>query len=258
MGSTLALGGGGLGIGGIILLLALNYLGGGDLTDVLSQIDTSQIPIEQIDTKQFEGADQYEVFVSTVLGSANDMWGKVFAQNNLEYRQPKLVLFRNGTQSACGVAQSAVGPHYCPEDETIYLDETFFDELQSRFKAKGGDVAQAYVIAHEVGHHVQKQLGIFDQVDTSDNDESVKTELQADCFSGLWAYSVRQLNVFESDQEINEALDAAAAVGDDRIQAQTEGQVNPETWTHGSSEQRMSWFNNGYNSGQVSACDTFK
>ena len=257
MGPALAIGGGGLGIGGLILILALNLLGGGDLSDVLGQIASTQVSREQIDTTQFQGADNYEVFVATVLGSANDMWAQVFAKNNLQYPEPMLVLFRSATQSGCGFATSEVGPHYCPEDGSIYLDETFFNDLQSRFGANGGDVAQAYVIAHEVGHHVQKQLGVFNKVDTSNNADSVKVELQADCFAGVWAYSVKQRGVFESTDEINEALDAAAAVGDDRIQKSTQGQINPETWTHGSSESRMSWFRTGYDSGDPSACNTF-
>ncbi len=256
--SPIAIGGGGLGIGGIILLLALNYLGG-DLGDVLGQIQSASVVNQNIDAQDFEGADQYEVFASTVLGSNNDMWNEVFSRNNLEYRQPELVLFRSATQEACGMATSEVGPHYCPADETIYLDETFFNELQARFKAKGGDVAEAYVISHEVGHHVQNMLGIMDEVSGgSSNEDSIKLELQADCFAGLWAHSIKDKGVFETPDEITEALDAAAAVGDDRIQNSVTGQVNPETWTHGSSEQRVSWFNAGYNSGLVGDCNTFK
>ena len=204
-----------------------------------------------INAADFEGADQYEVFVSTVLGSVNSMWEEAFAKNNSEYVAPKLVLFRGGTQSACGGAFSEVGPHYCPLDETIYLDETFFEELQDRFGAKGGDVAQAYVIAHEVGHHVQQSLGVLETSDS--NRASVKTELQADCFAGLWAYSVKDRGVFEVG-EIAEALDAAAAVGDDRIQKSTTGRINPETWTHGSSADRMNAFKAGYENGTLEAC----
>ncbi len=264
-GSSIVPIGGGLGIVGFIAILLFNYIGGGDVGDVLNQLPTSQISTDQqVNSKDFEGADNYEVFVSTVLGSNNDMWEKVFAQANTTYREPKLVLFRNATQGSCGISSSAVGPHYCPADETIYLDETFFDELQKRFKAKGGDVAQAYVIAHEVGHHVQKQLGIMDKVQSEQsnnpsqaNELSIKQELQADCFAGLWAHSIKDLGVFESDEEITEALDAAAAVGDDRIQSSTQGRVTPENWTHGSSEDRVKWFNTGYQTGSVSSCQTF-
>ncbi len=252
-GSGLAVGAGGLGVGGIILLLLMNYLGGGDVGDVLGEIYSSSVPQQQFDSGAFEGADEYEVFSSTVLGSNNDMWANIFAKNNLGYREPKLVLFRGATQGACGVSSSAVGPHYCPNDESIYLDETFFDELQTRFKAQGGDVAEAYVISHEVGHHIQNLLGTIDNV--SNNEESINLELQADCFAGLWAHSIKDMGVFESDQEISEALDAAAAVGDDRIQQTMEGRVNPENWTHGSSQQRINAFNAGYQTGSVEQCE---
>ena len=163
----------------------------------------------------------------------------------------------------CGTATSQVGPHYCPLDKTIYLDETFFDELTNRFGAQGGDVAEAYVIAHEVGHHAQNELGIMTQVyDMRESDPqgadsaSVKLELQADCFAGLWAHSIKDIGVFEAG-EIREAIDAAAAVGDDRIQEKVTGYVNPESWTHGSSAQRAEWFNRGYEEGQLAACETF-
>jgi predicted metalloprotease len=165
------------------------------------------------------------------------------------YVAPKLVLFRGSTDSACGGATSDMGPHYCPYDSTIYLDETFFDEL----KALGGqgDVAQAYVIAHEVGHHVQNQLGLLKEDQT--NADSVRTELQADCFAGLWAYSIKDIGVFEPG-EVKEALDAASAVGDDHVQATFQGRVTPETWTHGSSAERVASFNKGFETGQVGAC----
>lgn len=259
--------GGGLGIGGIALLLLFNYLGGGSITDVLpevvNQLETSQVQQQNIDVSQFEGQDNYEVFTSTVLGSINEMWAQFFAQNNLTYTPPTLVLFRGSTQSTCGGASSAVGPHYCPLDDTIYLDETFFDELKARYGGNTGDVAQAYVIAHEVAHHAQKELGIMDQVNAaaesnpdSANELSVKQELQADCYAGLWAYSIRDKGVFEPG-EIQEALDAASAVGDDNIQSKSSGRINPENWTHGSSLQRVSWFNTGFEQGSVAACDTF-
>ncbi len=251
---------GGLGLTGVALVFLMNYLAGGSVIDALNQIQSlpAQTP-RNVDTKQFEGEDSYEVFASTVLGSNNEAWTDTFSQMNETYTEPTLVLFRTGTQSACGGASSEVGPHYCPVDNTIYLDETFFDELKSRFGAEGGDVAEAYVIAHEVGHHVQNELGIMNEVQNSANDQnemSVKLELQADCFAGLWANSVKDQEVF-GPGEINEAVDAAAAVGDDRIQKKVTGYVNPETWTHGSSEQRVAWFNKGFNAGSVSACNTF-
>lgn len=250
---------GGLSLGGIALLFLFNYLAGGDITDILSQLQN--VPVEQqqyVDTTAFEGDDSYEVFTSTVLGSNNDMWTSVFNRSNQEYTPPKLVLFRTATESQCGGATSEVGPHYCPIDQTIYLDETFFDELTRRFGAQGGDVAEAYVISHEVGHHVQNLMGNLEQVQQSrSNKAAIALELQADCFAGLWANSVKDLGVLEVG-EIREAIDAAAAVGDDRIQKSVTGYVNPETWTHGSSDQRVSWFNKGFNEGTFASCDTFR
>ncbi len=246
--------GGGLGIAGVVITLALNYFGiavdPSLVTNTLNQLtggDASQQT--GVQPEEFRGQDDYEKFAATVLGSTNDTWRDIFSQNGETYQEPKLVLFRGGTQSACGGAVSQVGPHYCPADSTIYLDETFFEEL----KALGGsseDVAQAYVIAHEVGHHVQNISG---QLASGTNEESVATELQADCYAGIWAYSVKRLGVFE-ENEIQEALDAAAAVGDDRIQKQTGQRVNPESWTHGSSEQRVAAFKAGYANGSVSSC----
>lgn len=248
--------GGGLGVTGILIVLAVQLLGGDDVTDLVTQVQNSQVALQPASqTQEFDGQDSYEVFASTVLGSNNEMWSKIFADNNSVYTPPKLVLFRGSTQSSCGGASAEVGPHYCPPDQTIYLDETFFDELKSRFHAKGGDVAEAYVIAHEVGHHIQTLLGTIENA--RDNESSVKMELQADCYAGLWAYSIRDRGVFEPG-EIAEALDAAAAVGDDRIQKTTTGRVRPETWTHGSSADRVAWFNRGFESGSVGQCDTFK
>lgn len=249
---------GGISLTGLAILLLFNALVGGDVTDVLGQLET--IPIEEqqnVSREEFEGADSYEVFASTVLGSNNDMWSQVFNKQNRTYTPPTLVLFRAATESSCGTATSSVGPHYCPLDKTIYLDETFFDELKTRFGAQGGDVAEAYVIAHEVGHHAQNELGIMNEVSTSaDNEASIQLELQADCFAGLWAHSIRHLEVLLPG-EIAEAMDAAAAVGDDRIQEKVTGQINPESWTHGSSTQRVSWFTKGFESGLLSECNPF-
>lgn len=259
----LAIGGLG-GVGALIVLLFALFGGGSGLEDIIGQLD-SQAPQSGAQPEEFAGEDDYEVFASTVLGSTDETWGQVFAASGLDYVEPTLVLFRDATNSACGGASSAVGPHYCPLDETIYLDETFFDELTARFGAEGGDVAEAYVIAHEVGHHVQRRIGIMDQVReaqqaASSSDEanrlSVGLELQADCFAGIWAYSIRDAGVFLPG-EIDEAVDAAEAVGDDRIQQTVQGQVNPETWTHGSSAQRVEWFTKGYDSGDPAVCDTF-
>lgn len=249
---------GGVGITGVALYLLFSVLTGSeiDVGQVLSELESSQLQSTDLNSNQFAGADDYEVFASTVLGSNNDLWNSVFSENNKSYEPPRLVLFRTATQSSCGTATSQVGPHYCPLDETIYLDETFFDELQSRFGAQGGDVAEAYVIAHEVGHHVQNKLGTMNSIRQGDNDASIRLELQADCYAGMWANSIRELGVFQPG-EINEAIDAAAAVGDDRIQESVTGQVNPETWTHGSATQRVEWFSRGYDSGDLSSCNTF-
>lgn len=255
---------GGLSLSGVALVLLFNYLAGGDLGDVLTQIQ--QVPVQQQteNTSQFQGEDSYEVFASTVLGSNNDMWRQVFSQTDKQYQEPTLVLFRTATSSGCGSATSQVGPHYCPVDNTIYLDETFFDELTSRFGAQGGDVAEAYVISHEVGHHVQNQLRIMETVRSQEeanpavaNELSVKLELQADCFAGLWGHSIKDQGVF-TQGEIFEAIDAAEAVGDDRIQERVSGYINPESWTHGSSAERKEWFTRGYEEGRFEACDTFR
>lgn len=249
--STMAIGGG-LGLTGLVITLLFTYLSGGNLGDVLTQVVTTEVANRQVYTKQdFQGADNYEVFTSKVLGSANDMWATKFSEAGKTYHPPKLVLFRGATQSSCGGADARVGPHYCPLDKTIYLDETFFEELNRRFQAKGGDVAEAYVIAHEVGHHAQQELSILNE--NSTKEESIRTELQADCFAGLWANSIRDLGVFEPG-EIQEAINEAAAVGDDRIQKATTGRVNPETWTHGSSASRVQAFTKGYETGSLSAC----
>lgn len=249
---------GGVSLTGLALLFLFNVLSGGSPEEILYQLEN--IPIEQQNTnkEEFSGLDSYEVFVSTILGSNNELWTSIFQKMGNSYIEPKLVLFRRATNSGCGYASSQVGPHYCPQDETIYLDETFFDELSNRFGAKGGDVAEAYVISHEVAHHVQNLLGIMDKVNLNrSNDLSIKLELQADCFAGLWANSIKDNGIFEQG-EIHEAMDAASAVGDDRIQEKVTGQINSESWTHGSSKQRVEWFDKGYNLGSLSACNTFE
>ncbi len=248
------IGASGLGITGVLLLMGVTYLMGGNPLDVLinempAQLEQGVTPEE---AQQYEGLDSYELFVSQVLGSANDMWASAFSNLGREYQPPELVLFRNFTKSACGGADDVVGPHYCPLDEKIYLDETFFAELRERFGAQGGDVAEAYVIAHEVGHHVQQELGIL-TTERVTNEQSIEIELQADCFAGLWAYSIKDLQVFEFG-EIQEAVDAAAAVGDDRIQERVQGEIQPESWTHGSSEQRVTAFNEGFTNGSLQNC----
>ena len=258
------------GVGGMIVFLLFAFMGAGTgqdgsvLEQILGQVANQQSSQSVEQPAEFQGADEYETFTRKVLGSNNDTWQGIFAAQGATYTAPKLVLFRQLTQSACGAASSAAGPHYCPFDQTIYMDETFFDELQKRFGGSSGDVAQAYVISHEVGHHVQNVSGTMEQVQAAQqenpeaaNDLSVRLELQADCYAGVWARSISQLGVFESDLEIKEALSAAAAVGDDRIQEATQGRSTPETWTHGSSEQRVKWFSAGYNTGKAASCNTF-
>lgn len=256
------------GVSGLVIFLLFAFLGGGTSSDgsvleqVLNQAAAPQTTSEQ--STEFQGADEYETFTKRVLGSNNDTWAAIFQAQGNTYANPKLVLFRQMTQSACGVASSAMGPHYCPIDQTIYLDETFFDELQRRFGGSSGDVAQAYVIAHEAGHHVQNQLGTMDQAvqaQQSDPEQanvySTALELQADCYAGIWMNSISAEGILEPG-EIKQAIDAASAVGDDHIQKTQTGTTNPETWTHGSSEQRVKWFNTGYSTGKVSSCNTFE
>lgn len=251
---------GGFGLVGIAITLLASFLGGGDtastINDVLGQLQATQSQQQSVQPDEFAGQDSYETFAATVLGSNNDAWRTIFSQTNKQYTEPKLVLFRSATQSGCGVATSDVGPHYCPADQTIYIDETFFDELK-KLGASGGDVAEAYVIAHEVGHHIQHELGIMEEAQRDarqNNQASINLELQADCFAGVWAHTVS--SIFQPG-EIQEAIDAAAAVGDDRIQQKVNGQINPETWTHGSSAQRVDWFTKGFSSGRPADCNTF-
>lgn len=252
---------GGISLTTVALVFFMNYLNGGNvetgLNEVLNTVLQQQGQTQQTneDTSQFAGDDPYEEFASTVLGSNNEAWMNEFVEMDAYYEEPRLVLFRQSTQSACGVATSQVGPHYCPADKTIYLDETFFDELTSRFGAQGGDVAQAYVISHEVGHHIQNILGELGKLSRGDNETSVSLELQADCYAGVWANSLRDDDIFEPG-EIREAMDAAAAVGDDRIQEKVQGYSDPETFTHGSSEEREAWFTKGYDNGDPEVCNT--
>jgi uncharacterized protein len=255
---------GGLSMTGLALYFLFSVLSGGTVTDVFQDLQNLPVQQQEFTNTGYEGSDEYEVFAATVLGSNNDMWEQLFTQSDKTYTPPTLVLFRSATVSGCGTATSQVGPHYCPLDQTIYLDETFFDELTNQFGAQGGDVAEAYVIAHEVGHHAQQELGIMGEVQRGQADDpnlantlSVQLELQADCFAGLWANSIRNEGVFAAG-EIHEAIDAAAAVGDDRIQQRVTGYVNPENWTHGSSLQRKEAFNNGYTSGNLEACSIAK
>lgn len=255
--SGVALAGGG-GIVALLLTLGLNYLGLNvpqatvqDILNSASSLNTGAAQTTQ--PAQFQGDDSYQVFTEKVLGSTNQVWSKIFTDNNLTYEKPTLVLFRSYVQTGCGAASTAVGPFFCPNDQKIYLDETFFDELQSRFGSSTGDVAQAYVIAHEVGHNVQNQLGAFDTSTAQTSTGSIDIELQADCYAGVWAYAEAKNNLFQGN-EIDQAISAAGAVGDDHIQEVSGMSVNPETWTHGSSAERVAAFKKGYSTGQPSQC----
>ena len=251
--------GGGMGIGGGIIGLILALLFGGNILGDGSETVTAggDVPVDE--TAEERTAVQ---FVSFVLDDVQEQWAAILPRYGDQYREAKLVLFRDATQSACGVGQSAMGPFYCPLDEKVYLDLGFFDELRRRFRAEG-DFAQAYVIAHELGHHVQHILGVDarvrerqDQRPNEANELSVRLELQADCFAGVWGNATSQRGVLEGG-DVEEALNAAAAIGDDRIQQQTTGRVQPESFTHGSSQDRVKWFRRGLESGNPETCDTF-
>jgi uncharacterized protein len=208
--------------------------------------------------------DELGQFVSVVLADTEDTWHALFRQADRQYQEPRLVLFSGMVQSACGTGQSAMGPFYCPGDQRVYIDLSFYRELQNRFRAPG-DFAQAYVIAHEVGHHVQNLLGIMERVNqmrgrmskADANALSVRVELQADCFAGIWAHHAQRTRQVLEQGDLEEALTAASAIGDDRMQRQSQGMVVPESFTHGTSAQRMTWFKRGFETGQVRACDTF-
>ncbi len=249
------------GIGSIILILAIYFLGG----DPTQLIDTSQFDNSGV-TSNYEGtAEENELaqFVSVVLAETEDVWTDLFRQENLNYKYPKLVLYSGSVQSACGFSSAATGPFYCPGDYKLYIDLSFYDELRTKFKAPG-DFAMAYVVAHEVGHHVQTLLGINEKVmalrsrlsEKDFNKYLVRLELQADYLAGVWAYYAERINLLE-EGDLEEALNAASAVGDDRIQKSMQGYVVPESFTHGTSEQRKKWFYKGFNSGNLSDGDTF-
>ena len=256
MGMALPVGGG---IGGIVLLLLFSMLTGQNPIDY---IDTSS-PQQTTGTSGVPGDDPQAEFVSVVLADTEDTWREMFAQRGATYPPPTLVLFTEATQSACGVGQAAMGPFYCPNDRKMYLDLSFFYDLETRFGAPG-DFAQAYVVAHEVGHHVQTVTGVSDRVagarqnrsEREANALSVRQELQADCYAGVWGHYAARRGLLEPG-DAEEGLQAAAAIGDDRLQRQTQGRVVPESFTHGSSEERVRWLRRGLDSGNVEACDTF-
>ncbi len=251
------------GLGGIVLLV-IALLMGADPRQLLEQVSSGdQSSGTQTSRPVNPQEEELKQFVAVVLASTEDYWTEAFRQMGREYRKPKLQLFTGRVDSACGVAGAAVGPFYCPGDEKVYLDLSFFNELKTRFRAPG-DFAQAYVIAHEVGHHVQKLLGTMNKVDAArgrvsqeaENELSVRLELQADFLAGMWANYARQKNLLDPD-DMDEALGAASAVGDDRLQQEGQGYVVPDSFTHGASEQRIRWFRKGFDTGDLRQGDTF-
>ena len=253
----------GLGIGGIIVVVIYMFLGGdsAELANILQQQQTTNAPNTAVDPN-----DEDAVFVSVVLKDTEDVWEKIFREQfGKEYRKPTLVLFDGAVESACGFQQSATGPFYCPTDEKLYIDLSFYRLLKERFNAPG-DFAMAYVVAHEVGHHVQHLLGTSDQVhqqrqqlsEKDGNKLSVMLELQADFYAGLWAHHADAMKGILEPGDIEEALTAASAIGDDKLQQQSGGSVVPDAFTHGTSEQRMFWFNKGYTTGTLEQGDTFR
>ncbi|WP_444437590.1 KPN_02809 family neutral zinc metallopeptidase [Pseudomonas sp. A6] len=270
-GGGMRIGGRGLSLGGVAIVVVVGLLMGQDpmqiLGSLLGQMDAGQAPARsQVQGRPATGADPQVDFVRAVLGDTEDTWGQIFAHSNAQYEQPKLILFNGGVNSACGFASSAVGPFYCPGDHRVYLDLGFFREMEQRFSA-AGDFARAYVIAHEVGHHVQNLLGISAKVEAARrrgapmegaNGLSVRLELQADCFAGVWANKAQQRLQWLEPGDIESALNAANAIGDDRLQKQSRGTVVPDSFTHGTSAQRMRWFKLGFDSGSPGKCDTFK
>jgi uncharacterized protein len=253
-----------LGGGGLLLILVLSVLTGTNPLDLLSGLEEASPPVVDSGPERKPPADDPQAdFIRAVLGDIEDTWGRLFEQGGGRYEAPRLVLFSGAVDSACGQASAAVGPFYCPPDRKVYLDLQFFRELSERFGAPG-DFARAYVVAHEVGHHVQNLLGTSDKVQrqrsrmdqAAANALSVRLELQADCYAGVWGYYAAQRNILESG-DVESALAAASAIGDDRLQKQARGYVVPESFTHGSSAQRVRWFRAGLESGDVRRCDTF-
>ena len=257
-----AVAGGGM---GLLVLVGVGLFLGVDPSALMQIVQTQQQSAPAAPTGQKATLeDEQSQFVAVVLADTEDTWNAVFRNAGRQYQEPTLVLFSGSVRSACGFAQAAMGPFYCPADQKVYIDLSFYSDLQNRFRAPG-DFAQAYVIAHEVGHHVQTLLGISEQVQrkkaqlskVEGNQLSVRQELQADCLAGIWAHHAdRTRNLLERG-DIEEGLNAASAIGDDRLQKQSQGYVTPESFTHGSSAQRVKWFKRGYQTGDVNACDTF-
>ena len=252
---------------GTVVLVVVGMLFGIDPRVILGLADTVQqvqAPAQVPEGKVGEPADELGRFVSVVLADTEQTWNTLFRQLGRDYQEPRLVLFTGATPTACGTGQAAMGPFYCPLDQRLYIDLAFYQQLRDRFRAPG-DFAQAYVIAHEVGHHVQNQLGIMQKMDayrqrlseTQYNALAVRLELQADCFAGVWAHHANNRKLLDAG-DVQEAMGAAAAIGDDTIQRRTQGRIVPESFTHGSSEQRMRWLMTGMKTGQISACNTFE
>jgi predicted metalloprotease len=263
----MSMGGAGLklGGGGLLLIVVLSLLTGTNPLDLLSGLQEVEQPgtIDSGPERKPPADDPQADFIRAVLGDTEDTWGRLFSQGGGTYEPPRLVLFSGAVQSACGQASAAVGPFYCPPDHRVYLDLEFFRELSERFGAPG-DFARAYVVAHEIGHHVQNLLGVSERVQrqrartdqAGANALSVRVELQADCYAGVWGHSAAQRNILEPG-DVEAALAAATAIGDDRLQKQARGYVVPESFTHGSSAQRVRWFRTGLETGDVRRCDTF-
>lgn len=265
-------GAGGLGIGGMIVVVVAAWFLGIDPSVVLQGVTDQTSTSQQTTTERTStpANDEMKSFVATILGFTEDTWTPIFKEMDRTYQPPKLVLFTDRVSSACGLGQAAMGPFYCPGDQKVYIDLSFFAEMKSRLGAPG-DFAQAYVVAHEVGHHVQTLLGISQKVtaarqqssQTQSNQLSVRLELQADCFSGVWARHANERNKKATGKalletgDLEEGLNAAEAIGDDRLQRQSQGYVVPDSFTHGSSAQRVRWFSQGYKAGDIRECDTF-
>jgi len=262
-GGGLNFGGMHIGIGGFLILLVLSVVFKRDFLSLLGGGGVgAPIQNSQPDPARDQREEPLVQFVSFVLDDAQKTWTQILSSEGVSYRHAKLVLFRDSIDSACGMAQSATGPFYCPQDEKVYIDLGFYDELKQRFGAPG-EFAQAYVLAHEIGHHIQKLVGVEAKVRAaqqrdprSANQLSVRLELQADCFAGVWGYSTSQRNLL-APGEVQQGLTAAGAVGDDRLQRMSTGHVNPDSFTHGSSQQRMDWFQKGFSSGDMKVCNTF-
>lgn len=277
-GFGIPIGGGGLGIGTIVVLGIVGWalgidpsilIGGAEIIQGRGGAPYQQQPYEERRSTRGAPKDQAGQFVAAVLGNTEDTWKEIYASNGRAYRAPRVVLFSRGVQSACGMAQSATGPFYCPNDQRIYIDTSFFREIEQRFRGCSGkacEFSQAYVIAHEVGHHIQKLTGTLDRAQRAQqsvgskaegNRIQVRVELQADCYAGVWAKNSNTKYNFLEPGDVEAALQTAAAIGDDRLQRQARGTVVPDSFTHGTSAQRQRWFKAGFDQGRVSACDTF-